>query len=1468
MSQLALDLIAKEKIEKTGILDLGNCGLTEIPDEVFELEWLEILILSSSYSIFGLTFYSKNTLKVNRIAQINENIRKLRNLTILSLNNNDVNDIKPIASCRLIEFLSLENNENLKDISPIQNLENLETLILKGTSIEDKSHLNNLKLLKHLDISELENQTDKTRIPSRLENLKDLEVLKVTLVDCFDFSIFKKLKTLHITYWHCYNYLEDLSFIGEIVNLEDLLINYIDEGFDDENYSKHAKKYRYKGKIEDLSFIKNLTQLKRLTLTNHLIKNTEILKNFPQLEKLNLSKNRIENRNGLKELIHLEELKLNSCGLYSVDFISKSKSLQWLELNNNYINNLSPIEGLFNLEILHTNGNNISDIQFLKECLLLRSLEIEKNNITNILVIKHFKELRLLKAGNNNIINIEGLENLSKIQNLYLEHNQIVDISALTNLTEITILDLSHNNIESIDSLLTLCELWDLKLNNNSIDNINGIKNLVKLSKLNLSHNNIKNIDSLLKLTNLWKLNLNHNKINDIKGIKNLTKLIIPLDLSHNEIVDISPLCKLQYKQIRLSNNNIQDISPLGEYISDITHCDLSYNKIQDISPLSDYNGEILSCDLSFNKIQDVSCINDLNIGRINLSNNKISEIPIINNSKKLYDLDLSNNEIRLLPNIENIEKLNLSYNSIKDIPRLEYYGKLSYLNLEGNNIVDIKNLLPFFQHGKITYWSNEKYLYGDGYEDGYSINNIILVGNPIQNPPIEMIKQGTEAIINYFDQLKVQGEDYLFEAKMIILGESGAGKTTFFRKIKDNKATLPKDKETTLGINSKPWYFEISSEDIDKAIDKPLKNKKAVKVIKERGFRINRWDFGGQEIYHSTHQFFLSHRSFYVLLADTREQKTDFNYWLNIAEQRSGESPLVVILNEKHGHTWAINEYGFKQRFPFYKETYNLNLAEKTDFTKLKLLRDKVKDYVLSLPHIGDTLPANWVQIRLHLSSLNEKYIPLYKFREICKEHHISKIDDILTMSQYFHDIGVFIHFQDNVVLKNRIFLDANWTTKTIYDLLNDHQIKDNLGRFSKNYVHSIWNDEDCLLIIDELLELLNEFGLAYPVNKNNFIIPQRLSQVTPYERWKYENKSQLLLSYTFDKFMPKGLMSRLIVALHQYIYDQNLVWSRGMNIKREEAYAEVIEQYGGQNRFDIRIAGKDRRDLLITITNAFGKILEDYPKLKYNQKIPCNCDECKIQTDFNKKSFYDYDKLNKRLKKGKRTIECEQTFDDVQIEPMLYDVFGKSTNHNKEIERLTNINQNTYKETIKAWLPNNYHNLPPNVLETLIEAEAKYSNSLNIGSNNFNTSIQQYGVAIENQLKDIFVNYHTYIWEDLSEIEINRITPRRGTEHGKFSKCVKDDVIKYQFKEMIEILKKVNAASSDLFKNFKKFLSNKYDITILLDNTFLEEIDGIRGSYRNEVAHKPTPINQSETDEFRIIARDIIKKLVNAKK
>ena len=66
------------------------------------------------------------------------------------------------------------------------------------------------------------------------------------------------------------------------------------------------------------------------------------------------------------------------------------------------------------------------------------------------------------------------------------------------------------------------------------------------------------------------------------------------------------------------------------------------------------------------------------------------------------------------------------------------------------------------------------------------------------------------------------------------------------------------------------------------------------VRLNTEEDVRLNVWDFGGQEIMHATHQFFLSQRSRYLLVLNGRGgiQEADAEYWLRLIESFGDESP------------------------------------------------------------------------------------------------------------------------------------------------------------------------------------------------------------------------------------------------------------------------------------------------------------------------------------------------------------------------------------------------------------------------------------------------------------------------------------------------------------------------------------------------------------------------------------------------
>jgi len=61
---------------------------------------------------------------------------------------------------------------------------------------------------------------------------------------------------------------------------------------------------------------------------------------------------------------------------------------------------------------------------------------------------------------------------------------------------------------------------------------------------------------------------------------------------------------------------------------------------------------------------------------------------------------------------------------------------------------------------------------------------------------------------------------------------------------------------------------------------------------------QLNTWDFGGQQIYHATHQFFLTNRSLFLLAWDAQMgfEAGQLYYWLDTLTALAPDSPVLLV--------------------------------------------------------------------------------------------------------------------------------------------------------------------------------------------------------------------------------------------------------------------------------------------------------------------------------------------------------------------------------------------------------------------------------------------------------------------------------------------------------------------------------------------------------------------------------------------
>ena len=920
------------------------------------------------------------------------------------------------------------------------------------------------------------------------------------------------------------------------------------------------------------------------------------------LEELYLSNNYWDYKN--KEWINSKNtFGLNNLSKLDVSF-SKLKHLRVLVAAGGYGNNKVPIKWqirdisvirkLKQLSSLNLNDNYISDISAIKELKQLSSLDLSSNNIRNILSLQKLKQLNSLDLSYNSIRDISVIKELKQLSSLDLSSTNISDISILRGLKQLSSLDLSDcKQIKTFSTIRELRQLLSLDISDNKqVRDFSCVKNLKNLTSLDLSHNNIGDISGIEELTRLSSLNLNHNNISDISKIKQL-KSLTSLDISHNNISDISDLKLLSSLNLS-SNKQIKDFYIIREF------------------------KQLRSLDLSDNKqIKNFSILKKLKqLSSLRINNNKISDINFLKELKQLRSLELNNN-------------------NISDISVIETLKNLTSIDLSNNNINEIKPLLHILRKGIPLKLDNA--------------SQCIIIGeNPLQNPPIEIAKEGNEAVLNYFAEKEKHGTTALYEAKMLIIGEGGAGKTSLARRlISGEEAILPAEKETTKGIDILEYKF---------------------KTKEGKDFKLNLWDFGGQEIYHATHQFFLTKRSLYVLVDNTRKddkssKNASFNYWLEVVELLSENSPLLIVQNEVDDRSKDLAMKEISERCENIKERYKTNLLTSRGVNEVK---NGIEYFVQKMPHIGQELPTAWVTIReeLQVLSKTEKnengldYIDLERYLAICTKHNIDEEKRALFLSEYLHDLGAFLHFQDDRLLRNIFILNNEWATDAVYKVLDNEDIKGKNGRFNHSDLDIIWSDKKYRRKHSQLLKLMEKFELAYKISDSQvetWLAP-RLLAVEP-DDYAWEDRGNLQLKYSYG-FLPKGTVSRLMVRLHRLITDNSTSWLSGFFLQDEAGNKALIKEDYQGSEISIRVSGNSRRDLMAIITEAFETLHKTYgSKLRVEKQVPCNCNDCK---DSPKPHFYEYSDLNRRREKGQPTVECKESFENIEVAGLLSDVFS----------------------------------------------------------------------------------------------------------------------------------------------------------------------------------------------------------------
>jgi hypothetical protein len=438
-----------------------------------------------------------------------------------------------------------------------------------------------------------------------------------------------------------------------------------------------------------------------------------------------------------------------------------------------------------------------------------------------------------------------------------------------------------------------------------------------------------------------------------------------------------------------------------------------------------------------------------------------------------------------------------------------------------------------------------------------------------------------------------------LNEAKLILVGEGGVGKTSLLAALRGDPWV--EDRKTTHGVE-----VDIKSlvvENFDKGAE----------------ITLNGWDFGGQNIYRLTHQLFFTAPAVYLAVWDPRRgpEQCCVAEWIKMVkhraydETRPDEHPRILVVathggpKERLDH---IDEQALRDEFGdliagFYHVDSKPNPVTGECY-QLDQLKQAIAREAAAIPSVGRTVPLSWKNVldALRKRSQDDPYILYNRFEALCNRQGVSN-ELAATYATILNELGHLIYYRGDETLKDTVILKPDYLSKAISFVLEDKATKETHGLVEHSHLSEIWNDPARLEnerypqeIHPIFLRLMERFDLSYQVVMPSEGAPPTslMAQLVPGirpEGWEADwvlkpgdtertQVCRVLDTITGRTAEAEGLIYRLIVRLHRYSlgrenYFNSRHWKNGI----------ILDDGFNGRAFIGEIAG----DIFITVRAAY---------------------------------------------------------------------------------------------------------------------------------------------------------------------------------------------------------------------------------------------------------------------------------------
>lgn len=536
---------------------------------------------------------------------------------------------------------------------------------------------------------------------------------------------------------------------------------------------------------------------------------------------------------------------------------------------------------------------------------------------------------------------------------------------------------------------------------------------------------------------------------------------------------------------------------------------------------------------------------------------------------------------------------------------KLEKIQKSDTIAIDANNLISLDNDISVYgkiwesfisllrRHG-CGYWAK---IYDNLFKSRFEVDFNELERRLFKVPD-EIVERGADAVGRYLENLGDKVER-LNEARIIILGEKGAGKTSLARKLVNINAKMPEEEESTEGVDTFIWSFpDKDGNDMNAHI----------------------WDFAGHSITHSAHRCFMSARCLYIYVYNGRiENDNDPAYWLEQIRIHGGISPVLFLINERDDHEADIAEKTLKIDYPSIVGYYRVDIGN-NDKTELEKFRQTAMNMVRDNPSWNRQIISSEAyrikrDLRMLFDSSKSPHITRDEFDEIARNYNVTneRIEEIL---DDLHTLGICLWYnRDEMEEFNMLVLNPDWITNGIYRIISKgYKERKHILTVSSG-VEILSDDERYRYPRDKvsfLYKLMRVYELAFFKDSSHVFIPGILTLDRPDKLPTFDDvNDRLTMVLSVEKALPPNIVARVIVQRSEFgeIFDERLLWRKGAVLKYSlgVATALVVED---ERSVTVRVKGTDKTAYIASLRGTLKDVFESYkaikPDLLYEVLVP----------------------------------------------------------------------------------------------------------------------------------------------------------------------------------------------------------------------------------------------------------------------